>query len=415
MLIEHFMLGLPGTEFQLRELLIRLHGEKGAARFWRTFRRAMVSSPDLRWIRKQGLNHVRIPFNHRLWLRIEGPESRATLFDELTRLLDGCARHGLLAILDLHTAPGGQNPDWHSDNGTGSAEFWDDPAAADTVVELWTEIARRFRDHPALGGYDLLNEPACTDRGSAAKRLRALYARILAGIRSVDTEHVVFLEGDFYATDLSALEKIADDHTAASIHFYPFFNRPKLEGLSYQGLMAELRKGLMPAVLEAKHRLKMPLWCGETGFPDQPEHNKANSRIFEATLAVMNDLEISWAVWAYKDCGSMGMLRPARSSAWQSLRREVCPPWDFFGELAQCMSAGREHIERTCPGTVVDTRLEREAAYRLMALRQLALVKQLEEKLKQIPLERLLSAAECLASSRGWMPPLRALTKHSLT
>ena len=38
-------------------------------------------------------------------------------FKHLDRVIDLCAKHGIYTILDLHTAPGGQNPDWHSDNG----------------------------------------------------------------------------------------------------------------------------------------------------------------------------------------------------------------------------------------------------------------------------------------------------------
>ena len=38
-------------------------------------------------------------------------------FKHLDRVIEICAQHGIYTILDLHTAPGGQNPDWHSDNG----------------------------------------------------------------------------------------------------------------------------------------------------------------------------------------------------------------------------------------------------------------------------------------------------------
>jgi len=31
----------------------------------------------------------------------------------------------IYTILDCHTAPGGHNPDWHSDNATDYSAFWD--------------------------------------------------------------------------------------------------------------------------------------------------------------------------------------------------------------------------------------------------------------------------------------------------
>jgi aryl-phospho-beta-D-glucosidase BglC (GH1 family) len=38
-------------------------------------------------------------------------------FKHLDRVINICAQHGIYTILDLHTAPGGQNTDWHSDHG----------------------------------------------------------------------------------------------------------------------------------------------------------------------------------------------------------------------------------------------------------------------------------------------------------
>ena len=46
-------------------------------------------------------------------------------FEHLDRAIALCRKYGLLAILDLHAAPGGQNPDWHSDNLRGESLFWE--------------------------------------------------------------------------------------------------------------------------------------------------------------------------------------------------------------------------------------------------------------------------------------------------
>ena len=39
-------------------------------------------------------------------------------FKHLDRVINLCAKHGIYTILDLHTAPGGQNTDWHADHGS---------------------------------------------------------------------------------------------------------------------------------------------------------------------------------------------------------------------------------------------------------------------------------------------------------
>jgi aryl-phospho-beta-D-glucosidase BglC (GH1 family) len=38
-------------------------------------------------------------------------------FKHLDRVIDLCAKHGIYTIIDMHTAPSGQNPGWHSDSG----------------------------------------------------------------------------------------------------------------------------------------------------------------------------------------------------------------------------------------------------------------------------------------------------------
>ena len=43
-------------------------------------------------------------------------------------------------VPDLHTVPGGQNPDWHSDNGTGYTLFWQYGVFRQQMVMLWKEI-----------------------------------------------------------------------------------------------------------------------------------------------------------------------------------------------------------------------------------------------------------------------------------
>ena len=39
-------------------------------------------------------------------------------FKHLDRVINLCAKHGIYTILDLHTAPGGQNTDWNADHGS---------------------------------------------------------------------------------------------------------------------------------------------------------------------------------------------------------------------------------------------------------------------------------------------------------
>ena len=105
-------------------------------------------------------------------------------------------KYKIYTILDLHAAPGGQNQDWHSDNPTGYAAFWDHKHFQDRVVNLWKVIAKRYRGNPWIAGYNPLNEPA----DSEWTRLLCFYDRIEAVIRGIDPEHILFLEGNTYGS-----------------------------------------------------------------------------------------------------------------------------------------------------------------------------------------------------------------------
>lgn len=84
------------------------------------------SEEDAKFLALKGLNSLRLPFNYRHFEDDSNPRVlKEEGFKHLDRVIDICARHGIYTILDMHTAPGGQNADWHSDNSTNYAAFWD--------------------------------------------------------------------------------------------------------------------------------------------------------------------------------------------------------------------------------------------------------------------------------------------------
>ena len=145
-------------------------------------------------------------------------------FKHLDRVIELCAAHGIYTILDLHTAPGGQNTDWHSDAGTHIANFWLHKDFQDRTVWLWEQLAAHYRDNTWVAGYNPLNEP--TD--PYGTRLIAFYDRVYGAIRAIDPHHALFLDGNTFASDFShfgdAQERWAN--TAYAIHDYSVFGFP---------------------------------------------------------------------------------------------------------------------------------------------------------------------------------------------
>ena len=97
----------------------------------------------------------------------------------------------------MHSVPGCQNGDWHSDNPTNHAFFWDHKDFQDRTVWLWEEIAKRYCNNPWIAGYNPINEPADPEHF----RLPAFYERLEKAIRLVDPNHILFLDGNTYAME----------------------------------------------------------------------------------------------------------------------------------------------------------------------------------------------------------------------
>lgn len=100
--------------------------------------------------------------------------------------------------------PGGQNPDWHSDNPTSYAAFWDYKDHQDRTVWLWQQIAARYKDNVWVAGYNPLNEPCDPQH----VRLPAFYERIEKEIRSVDPHHILWLDGNTFAMEWKGFDKV---------------------------------------------------------------------------------------------------------------------------------------------------------------------------------------------------------------
>lgn len=100
--------------------------------------------------------------------------------------------------------PGGQNPDWHSDNPTSYAAFWDYKDHQDRTVWLWEQIASRYKTNPWVAGYNPLNEPCDPQH----VRLPAFYARVEKAIRAIDPDHILWLDGNTFAMEWKGFDTV---------------------------------------------------------------------------------------------------------------------------------------------------------------------------------------------------------------
>lgn len=190
-----------------------LLGREDAARFWEIFRDRYVTRDDIALIKRSGLNTVRVPLHYGLFLGQNDPlgadSDRPVTFEGpgwalLDRLIGWCRAEGLKVIIDLHAAPGGQTGVNH-DDGTGFPLVFYVPRERKRTAAFWVEMARRYRDEPAVLGYELLNEPISTynDEDILNPGLEPYYRELTAAIRAVDPHHIVFLPSPQWGQTIS--------------------------------------------------------------------------------------------------------------------------------------------------------------------------------------------------------------------
>ena len=231
LLMEGYILGGRNiSESEFKRNFSKIHGAVGLREFERLFRDNFIREVDFKNISEMGANVVRLPFNHRLI------ETRPFVYSEegfsyLNQALDWARKYSLGVILDLHAAPGAQNCDWHSDS-DGRARLWENKEYQERTYLLWERIADRFKDKPALIGYDVLNEPVIAKEKIA--RLKNFYKNALRRIKAVDKGHLIFLEGNLWATQIDFLDELIEDNARLSIHAYEplsyTFNFTPLQG-----------------------------------------------------------------------------------------------------------------------------------------------------------------------------------------
>ncbi len=279
---EGYMLhtsGFANSPTAIRNKIEELIGTENANSFYKEYESNYVNKKDIDKIAEWGFNSIRLPMHYNKLMQAN--QSGVYIeegFLQIDSLLSWCKQNSIYLILDLHCAPGAQNKDNISDS-DGEARLWTETVNQTRTVELWKKIAERYANEEWIGGYDLINETAY-DLGANNVPLRNLFIQITDAIRTVDKNHIIFIEGNWYATDFGGLTPPWDANMAYSFHKY--WNSPGLSSIQY--------------LINIRNTYNVPLWLGETG-------ENSNSW-FTTCVELMNDNNIGWAWWPHKKIAS---------------------------------------------------------------------------------------------------------------
>ena len=305
MLQEGYMLqteSFANTQHEIRAKIEALIGEEKTDLFYGSWLANHCRKTDIDSLASWGFNAVRLPMHYNLFtLPIEDEPVKGiytwlqTGFELTDDLLLWCRENEMYLILDLHAAPGGQGKDAAiSDYDPSKPSLWESSENRSKTVALWRKLAERYADEPWIGGYDLINETNWELPNNIL--LKQLYQKITEAIRGVDRNHIIFIEGNWWANDFTGLTPPWDDNLVYSFHKY----------WSYSD------KGSIQWMLNIRNQYNMPIWCGEAG---------ENSNVwFTDTIALLENNDIGWAWWPLKKVESISApLSIEKPDGYQSL------------------------------------------------------------------------------------------------
>lgn len=299
MLQEGYMFHVSnlGQQYKIKQKIADVIGDDKTKQFYNDWLTNHTTKKDVDSMASWGFNSIRLPMHYNLYTL---PVDQEPVAGENTwiekgfaitdSLLKWCKQNKMYLILDLHAAPGGQGTDLAiSDRDPSKPSLWESEANQNKMIALWHKLAARYANEPNIGGYDIINEPnwgfqdtAKDKHGTAEQKnepLRNLMIAITKSIRSVDTKHIIIIEGNGFGNNYNGVLPAWDSNMVVSFHKYGNFNNVKA----------------INHFLELRTKYHIPLWMGESG-------ENSNTWFTEAiSLAESNN--IGWAWWQSKKMG----------------------------------------------------------------------------------------------------------------
>ena len=294
MVQEGYMLqtqSFASPQYMIRQKIQEVIGEEETKEFYTAYKANGITKRDVDSLAKWGFNSIRLPMHYNLYTPPIEQEKNGEItwieegFTMTDNLVKWCAKNKMYLILDLHAAPGGQGNDAAiSDYDTTKPSLWQSEANQKKMIALWKKLASRYRDNPWIGAYDIINEPnwnftgtnknGCDENSNGP--LRELMVQVTKAIREVDTNHLIFIEGNCWGNNYNGIFPLWDENMALSFHKYWNYNT-----------IASIQK-----MLDYRKQYNVPIWLGESG---------ENSNVwFKDALTLVETNNIGWAFWPMK-------------------------------------------------------------------------------------------------------------------
>jgi endoglycosylceramidase len=343
-----------------------------------------VTGADWNRMAAHGFSVVRLLVS---WSRLE---PRPGLIDrgyveQIRRAVDAAARRGMYTVIDMHQdawgkhiatpaghpCPPGREPAIGWDGAPAWATITDgaetcrgesreDSAAVQAawdafyadrdgiqshLVGVWGALAERFARHPAVAGFDLINEPNHGTRSDTVDRLADFYRRAIAAIRAGERRGAGRAHPIVFETTVVGAAVPADFSTDPNLVFEGHNYGESIGDFPIEGVFAYFQ-GLADAY-------DAPLWIGEYGWFSDPAANRSKLERYSRTEDALLVAGSAWWQWrqACGDPHSIGRPGGTPDPVLVHFQRNGCPGDVNLGVVPEWSCTWRPY-PRTVPGAL---------------------------------------------------------------
>lgn len=293
-----------------------------------------ITESDIKNIAQLGFDHVRVPVDYNV-LEDEQGQIIPKGFSYLENCREWCEKYGLNMLIDLHECYGYSFDPLKKD--MDRKKFFYDAELQKRFMNLWTEIANRFKAYPNQVAFEPLNEVVLFEVTDAWNEVLTNYIHMM---RKIVPDSYLIIGGVFYNNVLSVplLNVPLDDKIVYNFHCYePLIfthqgaywqeQMPRDYRIGYPKTLSEYRaehqriyhdtdgavfkEGIReigeeffedifaPAIAKAE-KDNVALYCGEYGVIDLAD-NEDKIRWLEDIHSAFKKFGIGRALWNYKE------------------------------------------------------------------------------------------------------------------
>jgi hypothetical protein len=135
--------------------------------------------------------------------------------EQIDQLLAAARKYGYLVVLDLHSPPGGRYEDK-------SMRMFYERKYNDHFVKVWERFAERYKGHPAIWGYDLVNEPCEGKPPLEGMDYLSTQTRAAKAIRAIDPKTAIIIEAADWDSPrgFNELQPVPVSDVVYQVHMY---------------------------------------------------------------------------------------------------------------------------------------------------------------------------------------------------